>query len=228
MLEDMTAMALTWDILVPTLGERHALFTRLMGTLLPQTDPYAGSVRVIGWHNNGRPSLPRIRQKMVEASRADYVCFVDDDDLVAPDYVDTIMTALEQRPDYVGFQVQCYSDGAPIALAHHSLEFSRWRNSPGRFERDISHINPIRTVLARRSRFDQVRAGAAEDRAWAAKLRSSRVLRSQVFIPRIMYHYLYSTSREPGLGSRWETGSKITPGGRATIDHPNFTWSANA
>lgn len=220
----------TWAILVPTLGERRALFERLMAGLLPQTEPYGGRVQVVGWFNNGSPSLPKIRQTMVNGTRADYLSFADDDDLVSPDYVAEIVAALATRPDYVGFQVQCYSDGAPVALAHHSLEYGRWKNFPGRYERDISHINPIRTTLARRANFARSRSGAAEDRDWAGQLRRAQVLKSEVFIPRVMYHYLYSTSRAPGLGSRWQTSDLklIRAGERSPITHPNFTWSPDA
>lgn len=221
----MTA-APTWSILVPTLGERRPLFERLMAGLLPQLDPYASQVRVVGWHNDGSPSLPKIRQTMVLGATTDYVSFVDDDDLVSPDYVDQIVTALmdSTRPDYVGFQVQCYSDGAPTAVAHHSLEFRRWRNLPalGRYERDISHINPIRTDIARKVTF-AVQRGRAEDRAWADQIRQRRLLKTQVVIPRILYHYLYA----PG-GSRWQVPHTIRPGERAAIDHPYFTWSPDA
>jgi hypothetical protein len=217
----MTAMPPTWTILVPTLGERRPLFDRLMRGLLPQTDPYNGQVRVAGWFNNGNPPLPKIRQLMVEGAETDYISFVDDDDLVSPFYVDEIMAALETGPDYVGFQVQCYSDGAPTAIAHHSLEFKRWRNFPGRFERDISHINPIRTALARRASFAHTRPGGAEDRDWAGQLRRARVLRTQVVVPRVMYHYLFTTT-----GTRWQQPRAISPGERSVVDHPHFTWSA--
>lgn len=212
----------TWSILVPTLGERRPLFERLMAGLLPQLDPYAGRVRVVGWHNDGSPSLPKIRQRMVETAKTDYVSFVDDDDLVSPYYVAEVVTALETSPDYVGFQVQCYSDGAPTAVAHHSLEFRRWRNLPTHYERDISHINPIRTALARKVTF-AVQRGRAEDRAWADQLRQRKLLKTQVLIPRIMYHYLYAPS-----GSRWQVPKTIRPGDRAVIDHPHFTWSPDA
>ena len=220
----------TWTILVPTLGERRALFERLMAGLLPQLDPYGGRVRVVGWHNNGSPSLPKIRQTMVTSTTTDYLSFVDDDDLVSPYYVAEVVAALETRPDYVGCQVQCYSDGTPTAVAHHSLAFSRWRNLHGRYERDISHINPIRTAHARRADFSRTRSGGAEDRAWAGQLRRARVLRSEVVIPRIMYHYLFSTSREPGLGSRWQSPDikLIRPGERSAVTSPYFTWSPDA
>jgi glycosyltransferase involved in cell wall biosynthesis len=218
----MTA-APTWSILVPTLGERRPLFERLMAGLLPQTEPYGGRVRVVGWHNDGSPSLPKIRQSMVLGSTTDYVCFVDDDDLVSPDYVDKVVTALGERPDYVGFQVQCYSDGAPIAVAYHSLEHRSWRNLRGRFERDISHINPIRTALARQASFTVARTGMAEDRVWANQLRRMHIVRTQVVVPQILYHYLYVPK-----GSRWERPRTIQPGERAIVNHPNFSWSPDA
>lgn len=223
----MTAAPL-WSILVPTLGERRPLFERLMAGLLPQLGPHDGRVRVVGWFNNGSPPLPKIRQQMVETAGSEYVSFVDDDDLVTSDYVAEIVRALDERPDYVGFQVQCYSDGAPIGVAYHSLEFKRWRNLPGRFERDISHLNPIRTQLALRANFAATRAGRAEDRAWADQLRRARVLKTQTVIPRILYHYLYSTNRTSGLGSRWQDPGRITRGERATVDSPYFTWSTDA
>jgi glycosyltransferase involved in cell wall biosynthesis len=212
----------TWTILVPTLGERRPLFERLMAQLLPQLDKHGGQVRVTAWHNDGSPSLPEIRQRMILAAQTDYVCFVDDDDLVSPYYVAEIVRALETRPDYVGFQVQCYSDGAPTAIAHHSLEFRRWRNLPGRYERDISHLNPIRTLIARKADF-RLAGRRAEDRAWADQIRQRRLLRTQVVIPRTLYHYLY----EPG-GSRWQVPHTIQPGARAATDHPYFSWSDHA
>lgn len=216
-------VAPTWAILVPTLGERRDMFERLMAGLLPQLDPYGGRVRVIGWHNDGSPSLPKIRQRMVETAGTEYVSFIDDDDVVHPDYVRRIVAALDERPDYVGFQVQCYSDGHPIAVAYHSLEYKRWRNFPGRFERDISHVNPIRTQLALTASFSRARVGQAEDRNWADQLRRSKVLKTQVLIPHILYHYLYCPA-----GSRWQKPRTITPGERATLLSPYFTWSPYA
>lgn len=213
-----------WTVLVPTLGERRPLFKRLMAGLMPQVDQHGGAVRVAGWYNNGAPSLPKIRQSMVEAAESEYVSFVDDDDVVSSNYVDAVMSALATRPDYVGFQVQCYSNGAPTGIAYHSLEFDRWRNLRGRYERDISHINPIRASLARRADFRMVGGGRAEDRAWADQLRRGRVLRTQVVIPEILYHYLHTTP-DHATGSRWRDPRAIRPGARATVDSPNFTWS---
>lgn len=219
-------MPSTWTILVPTLGERQDLFRRLMATLLPQTDVHHGRVKVVGWFNNGKPGLAEIRQRMVEKVDTEYMSFVDDDDLVPGYFVDEVQSALLQRPDYVGWQVQCYSDGVPTAVSYHSLAHKRWVNLEDRYLRDISHINPIRTTIAKTADFSRVTPGQPEDRAWVHQLRQGRRLKTEVTIDRIMYHYLFSTSKTAGIGSRWKAPSKIHPGlERAVIEHPNFSWS---
>lgn len=211
----------TWTILVPTLGERRELFERMIWPLLHQTGPGGGRVKVVGYWNNGLPRLPAIRQRMIETTGTEYLCFVDDDDLVSHQYVDRIARALAERPDYVGFQVQCYSSGNPTAISYHSLEHRGWRNEATAYYRDISHVNPIRTTLARLGDFRAARPGRAEDRAWVDQLRASGRVRNQVMIDEIMYHYLY----EP-KASAWQRPNRIRRGPfrRPEIDHPNFTW----
>ena len=226
----MTAVP-TWTILVPTLGERRTRFDRLMANLLPQLDPYAGRVRVHAWWNNGAPSLPEIRQRLIVGASSDYVSFVDDDDLTDHGFVAEIVSALDSRPDYVGFQVQCYSDGAPTGIAYHSLAHGRWANLADRYLRDISHINPMRTDIARRADFRRARRGQAEDRIWVGQLRAGRRLRTEVVIDKILYHYLYSTSRTAGEGSRWHNPKLIRSAPeRSTYPDvsPYFTWSDRA
>ena len=214
----------TLTIMVPTIGERRPLFERLMGVLLPQLDAHAGRVRVLSWWNNGKPPLTTIRQEMLQAAGTEYVCCVDDDDLVPDYYVEELLAALATRPDYVGFQVQCYSDGAPTAISYHSLEHGRWWNETDRYYRDFSHLNPIRTDLARLADFRRAKRGQAEDRAWVAQLRRSRRVKTEVVIPRIMYHYLFSTSRTAGIGSRWAAGARAGEFEPAKIDHPYFSY----
>ncbi len=220
----------TWSILIATLGERRAVFERLMGALLPQLDQAGGRVRVTAWHNNGRPSLPVIRQKMVRAAPGEYVSWIDDDDLVPDYFVGQGLAALETRPDYVGFDVQCYSNGRPTAISHHALKYGGWYNEGGGHYRDLSHINPIRRELALLADFSRTPAGQPEDRAWATQLRRTGKVRTEVVVDRIMYHYQYCTSKVVGQGSRWQQPNRIHRGetDRSPINHPYFSWSPDA
>lgn len=182
---------MSWTILIPTLGQRADLFARLLTQLMPQVDEADGAVKVLAYWNNGELGLPTIRQTLVQAVDTQYLSFVDDDDLVVDDYVPTILEALSSSPDFVGFQVQCYTDGEPQGVAHHSLAHRRWGERPGGIlVRDISHINPMRAAIAKRADFRRAAPGQPEDRIWVRQLRGK--LKTEVVIDRIMYHYLWS------------------------------------
>lgn len=216
----------TWTILIPTLGERRDSFARLLDVLLPQVEPYGERVRVLAYWNNGRPRLPEIRQRMVEAAQTDYLCCIDDDDLVPGYYAAEVMMALDQRPDYIGFQVQCYENGQPTAISYHDLRNMGWRNDAAAYYRDFSHVNPIRTELARLVSFRKTRPGWPEDRAWVEQLRRLPREWNQVLIDKVMYHYFFSTSRTAGIGSRWRRPNLIQTAGfqPLEVDHPQFSY----
>lgn len=213
---------MTWTILIATLAERRDLLRRLLDTLLPQTEPYDGAVQVLAWWNNGTPSIYEIRQDMLQSASADYVCWVDDDDLVPAYYVAEIMRALEQDPDYVGFHVECWSNGRFLATAYHSLRYGGWYGTPPALFRDVSHVNPVRTSLAKQAYFTRARPGEPEDRAWVAQLRG--LPRTEVLVDKIMYHYL-ATDRSAAVTSTWQPPPDPLP--RLDVDHPNFAWYAH-
>lgn len=208
----------TWTILVPTLGQREQLFMRLMGVLLPQLDEHEGRVRVLAWRNNGQPSISEIRDALLESAGSDYVSFVDDDDLVPDDYVAEIVRALTTRPDHVGFKLEYSTDDQHREIVDHSLRWGGWgRTNDGQLFRDVTHIDPVRRDLALLARF-HVRRGRAEDRVWVKHVR--RHLSTEVYIDKIMYHYLYREDI-----TAWREPDRIVPvAGRPVIDHPYFTW----
>lgn len=211
-------MTPTWTILVPTLGQREELFLRLMGVLLPQLDEHEGRVRVLAWRNNGTPPVSEIRDALLAAAGSDYVTFIDDDDLVPEYYVAEIVRAIAERPDHVGFKIEYSTDDEHREIVDHSLRWRKWgRSHDGQLYRDVTHIDPIRTDLAVRGRF-RVRAGRAEDRVWVKQVR--KFLRTEVYIDRIMYHYLY---RE-GI-TAWRNPEAIEHvAGRPVVEHPHFAW----
>lgn len=216
--------ALTWTILVPTIPQREDLFRRLMARLLPQLDPHDGRVTVLAWRNSGWPHLGALRDAMLIAAPGEYVSFIDDDDLVPEYYVAEVVTAIVGRPDHVGFQLEYTTEtlGEQVGreIVDHSLRHGRWhRNAEGQLVRDFTHIDPIRRDLALRGSFAVAKRGRAEDRQWVKQVRGN--LRTEVYIDKIMYHYLWSHE-----GSSWGAGRRIAPpdAPRPVIDHPHFAW----
>jgi hypothetical protein len=125
-------------------------------------------------------------QILLDSSEADYVSFFDDDDWPAEDFVGAIAEALEERPDYVGFDVKFTEDGVPQAPVHHSLQHPGWHNGSDALYRDIVHFNPILRLLAIQGRWQ---GGEGADRRWADELRANGCVQTEVYIERELLHY---------------------------------------
>lgn len=209
----------TWTILIPTIGQRAETFARLLDRLLPQLDEHEGRVRVRAYWNNGEPSLGEIRDSLLGSVDTDYVSFIDDDDLVPEYFVSECVQAIDQRPDKVGFKVAYYVNGNLEEVADQSLRHERWyRDAAGLLCRDITHVGPIRTEIARRGSFARARRGRAEDKVWVKQVRP--YTKTEVYVDKVMYDYLYSPEN-----SSWQPGSVIIPtGDRPAIDHSCFAW----
>lgn len=178
----------TWDVLISTIPHRHERLCMLLREFDRQYQEGFG-VRLL------RDNLERSmieshakRWELAQSSQADYVCTVDDDDWVAPDYVSKIMAALEQGPDYVGFLVSCMRDGKQWRTATHSLEHGRHETVGELFIRDITHLNPMRREVALLASWE----GRIDDE-WAAAIRETGQLRTQVMIGEYMYLYRANT-----------------------------------
>jgi len=188
-----------WSILIATLASRQEKLQRLLGVLLPQAEK-AGNVEVVALHNLGEYHIGRYRQALLEDARGEYVSFFDDDDLPEPDFVESVLTAMRERPegkppDYIAFYHVYYEDGIrwPLSVIT-GLEYrdKGWVDTAEGYYRDVTHVNPARAELARQASFIVTAPGQSEDRLYNDTIR--RLARTQAVIPRELYHYYHSRS----------------------------------
>jgi hypothetical protein len=202
-------MAVTWDILIISMVHRDATFHELLVALRDQmTNP---NVRVLVYrHNLQRPSGEG-RQMLLEASDADYVSWVDDDDMVPNDYVAKIYSALSLLPDQVGFRGRFTYDGESrpefdLSLRYkgHSAPASwfdgsdpRWFDRPGKLlpvgsTYDLMTWACIKREHALAAGFegDAYRLpdlNTADDVRYCNRLRALDIVKREVYIPEQMY-----------------------------------------
>ncbi len=228
--------------MIPTVPARSEMFTALLDRVLPQTEPFDGAVKVQAFLNDGgQGSIGQVRDAMVEqawkASRTGYVSFIDDDDMVSRRYVDKILTALAvwphtMPPGHVGFKVEVtkngklWTEGTENGIIDHSLKWKKWGYTNGgmRF-RDFTHIDPIRTAIARQGKFADAEPGEPEDRAWVRQVRPLLAGPStEAYIDEVLYYYQWRPAAsisapgvKLGIGNPW-------PGGHPAETHRNFYW----
>lgn len=179
----------TWSILIATLTYRQELLLRLLGVLLPQAEKFPGQVEVVALRNRGALSIGEYRQLLLDGARGEYVSFVDDDDLVEADFVPVVLEAMKGKPDYVAFRNQVYWSGEPDPRPTITgLSYGGFYDTAEAYIRDVTHVNPARTELARQAGFGKEKS--AEDFAYDNALRP--LLKTEAVIDRVLYRYYVS------------------------------------
>lgn len=188
-------MKARWAILIASSLERHPLLEDLLDDLHEQTRPYK-DVNVIALTDDCKMPLDQKRNLLVSMANAEYISFIDDDDRVASDYVSTIYPLLDGA-NYVGFQLQHYHKGEPSKPTYHSLQYENWSEDEKGYYRNISHLNPIRTRIAERFSFI---GNYGEDFSWAQQVAKSGLVKTEHYIPRVMYHYYFNPDKSLTIG----------------------------
>lgn len=176
-----------WSICIVTQPSRGKFLDRLMSALVPQLEEFSDvEVRKQMCRTDVQGGVLGVnRQMMIEEAPGEYVCFVDDDDLVPENYVKAIRPLLD-GVDQVGFQVQTYINGKPLGPTFHSLKYRGWYTTNEGHFRDHSHVNPIRRELAVQAKFE---GHGNEDVTWVDRLRKLGIVKTEHYVPEVMYFY---------------------------------------
>ena len=186
-----------------TVGGREALLDRLMDKIKSCVNSWQDYIEVIVAHDNREKSVGRKRNEVLQTAKGKYVCFIDDDDMISDAYFDYIMAAIQQKPnaDCIGFNGMYYIDETPVMVFKHSSRFEEQRleeniNFGGEAvpcavqRRKVNHLNPVKLDIAKAVGFIEISNG--EDSDYSRRLVGSGLLKSEIYIDEILYHYLYS------------------------------------
>lgn len=177
------------SIIILSLPDRTDFLHRLLSILNPQLTP---EVEVFISLDARVKSIGRKRNEMIAAARGRYVVSIDDDDTVAEDYIESILTAAKADPDYIAFKwVYAPDNGAEIPVI--SSKENAWTFSNNTYYRGVVQTCPIKRWIARAEPFpDHLRAGSSnEDFEWSKAVH--RHVLSEVFIDKFLYRHEYRT-----------------------------------
>lgn len=179
------------SILIPTIPEREAMFNKLYAELYQQA--FGKHVEVI--YDSGIGTIGEKRNRLLNDSNGEYVCFIDDDDMVASDYINTLLNALEGNPDCVSLRGVITWDGENPELFEHSIKYKAYvtTTNPIKYERYPNHLNAIKATIAKQFKFPEKNFG--EDTDWATQIHNSGLLKKEIYLDKILYHYQYVTKK---------------------------------
>lgn len=202
------------SILICTIASRAAMLARLLDRLQCQM---ADGVEVLTECDNGEMTIGRKRNVLIDRAAGDYLAFIDDDDLVAKNYVPSIIAAITSNPDCVGFKSRRFRDGELIGHCTYSLRCKVQRDSIDdrenlrNYVRTPNHLTPIRREHVLATRFMPWCFG--EDRDFGNRVLPR--LNTEAFIDEYLYDYLLVTKRnrrEVVHPKRWKYERPVSVG----------------
>jgi hypothetical protein len=205
-------------IALATVVNRAALFALLHAEVKRQAE--GKPVEILVACDDKEISIGKKRQNLLEQATGNHICFIDDDDWISTDYVDSILTALETNPDCVGFKITCTTNGYYPASAIASMRYQQWCDGRDGYAhcRSPYHKTPARTTIARQVGFPDLRYG--EDRIYSEGI--TRLIKTESFVDKVLYFYRFNTENFATKYGLDKDGSKIpnnTRSGKANYDN---------
>lgn len=181
------------SILICSLTKRKALLERLLSTLCPQVNKYEKDIEVLIREDNGQIPIGQKRNQLISEAKGQFICFIDDDDLVSDDYIEQIMNALKGDPDVVGIIGVMTTNGRNCKTFIHSLQYDHWFEKDGIYYRNNNHLNPVKIEYARQCRFPEINKG--EDHDYSKQLYELLKGKKEIYIDNPIYFYDFRSSK---------------------------------
>lgn len=183
-------------ILIPTVPSRLTFFyPKIMNELLRQTEGY-DNIELIALFDNKKRTIGAKRQSMLDLVQGEYVAFIDDDDRIAPNYIQEIMDTLTNNPesDCIVFNVLCTVNGGTPMLCKYGIEFKNGEIPNGEWRGQPAHIMVYKTSIAKKHKYKDM--GSGEDCDWVR--RACLDIKCQIRIDKVLYYYdaEYETTSE--------------------------------
>jgi len=201
------------SILIPTMTPRKALFEQVLAEIRKQATECPEIRTEILWESdNGELTLGQKRNVLMDRCTGKYHCFIDDDDILAPDYLKTFVPMITSGVDYdcAAFVGAHYHRGVFTKLFHHSLHYHEWAETPDRYIRTISPMNLIKTDIVRQVRYKDIRN--TEDHEFSKRLMASGLLRTEFRLNanHPIYHYIDGVKHDRGQWmSTWDGPDRV-------------------
>lgn len=193
----------TLSILIPSIPSRRAKLERLHAELYRQAfalhtlAPGSGYIEVL--IDDSKPflegglSIGKKREALVQRAQGKYICFLDDDDTVSPDYVSTVLGLCAQNKHICTFRalfkLADYWGTVNMSLLNKENEQAR---PEGVIQRPPWHICPVWSEFARIYPFEDI--NNAEDFAWMEQV--LRHCTTEAHTDKIIFQYNHGNHSE--------------------------------
>jgi hypothetical protein len=192
------------SVLIPTTPERRDMFDPLFSELMRQ-DTYMstfhsslGEIEILVDDEkkflDGGPSIGEKCNNLVQRATGKYLCRLDSDDWIAPNYLETIVRLCQFNSDIVTFNSLVKTEGYwTVVSMRHNYIYGNEEATPGKtVNREPWPCCPIRSELAKQFKFENINYG--EDWNWMKQVLN--VCQSSEYTTYILHEYRHGAHSE--------------------------------
>ena len=172
---------------IPSRIQKHLI--PLYEKLLKQAESYP-EVEILCLIDNKKMSIGEKRQSLIDIARGKWVAFMDDDDDVTDDYMETIVNTIKKEPaDVITFDQHCIVNGREFTV-NFDMNNPNERYIPGmtHIKRPPFHMCFWRAEIAKQAKMESSSYG--EDFAWCSLMYPK--IQSEAHIDKILHLYRYN------------------------------------
>lgn len=166
--------------------------------------------------DNGEKSSGLKRYELTQQSQGEYLAFVDDDDLVASNYVVSILEALKSNPDLVTFNMDSRFSYMRKGVVHHQ-ENEVWKLGHQEDDRSLLKMSANHLCVWKREIAASLAwcpfLGCGDDQLWYKPLLLSEKVKNEVHIDESLYLYRWVSNRTSNQTNERVLASKTYFGG---------------
>lgn len=190
------------NILIPSLTDRRHLLTRLLDELYKQignlSDP--SQVEILVDSDNGEKSIGQKMFDLMQSATANYLCTIDDDDLVTGTYVKDIVDTLNNNAgvDVVTFKSLRVDISEVLDLGYYNEMRDARPNFPNGLAIMANQLCVWKREIAQSVSWPRVSQkeclnhyGYYVDEVWFRRVKETYPNLKEVHINRILYLYFY-------------------------------------
>lgn len=184
------------SILICTIVGRENSLNNLLTILNKQKTE---SVEILVNKDNRENSVGKKRNELINKSKGEYICFIDDDDIVSEDYINKILNLIEKsNPDVIGLELDYLVNGIKKGKAYHSIKYKSWYEEKNidipnemKYYRNPNHLNPVKRDIAKKVMFPEI--NFREDYDYS--MRMLPLLKTEEYINDTIYIYQFKTNK---------------------------------
>jgi len=171
------------SVLICSLPSRVNEFN-ILHELNSQIKEFKNDVEIIYLGDCWNWSIGEKRNKLISLACGDYICFVDDDDMISDNYINLILKAINKKTDVITFEVKIRHLNE-WKKVFYNKDFLRDKNFPKYFERLPNHLMVFKKEIYEKVKFRNLNMG--EDSIFAREVKP--LLKTQTKIKDTLYYY---------------------------------------